>query len=281
MPSETINESQRAAVLVEALPYIRALSGKVAVVKYRGEEAGAEAVALDIALLQQLGMRPLLIHDFGDETPRWRERVAAANGELVEAINRYGGRAVGLGGKGGKGVGMTGAGDAGAAGESELDASLLTLLLQNGFVPVVMPAGTGAEVCRLDADRLAARVACAVEAWTLVMITAAGDWEEGGILATVGEMTTRLRGGELPAASGAMLDAVLYALRRKVPTAHIVDGSRPHALVLELLSEEGVGTTVRPGDGPHFVADCARYFQDAEHWIRPDLVVGRKQVVRF
>ena len=187
----------------------------------------------------------------------------AVNKDIVTLINRAGGKAVGLTGQDG---GLIRAKklllpakdkpnefvDLGQVGEIEaIDPSVITALEAGGFIPVVAPIGIGAEgeSYNINADLVAGKLAQVLHAEKLVMLTnTPGVLDEKGRLLT--GVTPRqidamvadgsLSGGMLPKISSA-----LEASRSGVKTVHIIDGRVPHALLLEVLTDQGVGTLIR------------------------------------
>lgn len=187
----------------------------------------------------------------------------AVNKDIVTLINRAGGKAVGLTGQDG---GLIRAKklllpakdnpnefvDLGQVGEIEaIDPSVITALEAGGFIPVVAPIGIGAEgeSYNINADLVAGKLAQVLHAEKLVMLTnTPGVLDEKGRLLT--GVTPRqidamvadgsLSGGMLPKISSA-----LEAARSGVKTVHIIDGRVPHALLLEVLTDQGVGTLIR------------------------------------
>jgi len=229
-----------------------------------------------------------LMHQMGLEARRYRghritdERtltliemaLSELNQDLTSLINREGGRAVGLDGQDGRFIHARpmappaddpDAPDLGFVGDVEnIDTSLIELLLSRDFVPVVMPIGVSADntTYHINSDRLAGQLARALEAEKLVLMTnIAGVLGRDGKLipilkASDGDKLLRDRvvhGGMEP-----RLAAAVSAVREGVRSVHIIDGSVPNALLLELLTAEGVGTAVR-SDAPDFFADTKAY----------------------
>jgi acetylglutamate kinase len=185
------------------------------------------------------------------------------NKEIVNLINQHGGHAVGLTGKDGafiraKKMLVRGPGDSeemmdiGQVGEVEaIDPQIIVTLLAGSFIPVIAPIGFGSkgESYNINADLVAGKVAEILKAEKLVVLTnTPGVLDKGGNLLT--GLTARkvdelfaddtISGGMLPKISSA-LDAV----KNGVNTCHIIDGRVEHALLLEILTNEGVGTLIR------------------------------------
>jgi acetylglutamate kinase len=187
----------------------------------------------------------------------------AVNKDIVTLINRAGGKAVGLTGQDGafiraKKLLMPDKDkpnefvDIGQVGEIEsIDPAVITALETGGFIPVVAPIGIGAsgESFNINADLVAGKLAEVLHAEKLVLLTnTPGVLDEQGKLLTgvtprqIDEMVASgiLSGGMLPKISSA-----LEAARSGVKTVHIIDGRVPHALLLEVLTDQGVGTLIR------------------------------------
>jgi acetylglutamate kinase len=184
------------------------------------------------------------------------------NKEVVELINQAGGKAVGLTGQDGAFIRArkmllpskeSGGGiDLGQVGEIDsIDPQVIAALEQGGFIPVVAPIGTGADgtTYNINADLVAGKLAEILKAETLVLLTnTPGVLDEKGQLLTgitprqIDDMVAAgtLSGGMLPKISSA-----LEAARSGVKAVHIIDGRVPHALLLEVLTDQGVGTLIR------------------------------------
>jgi acetylglutamate kinase len=299
-----MNPSQKAGILSEALPYLRAFHGKTLVIRFGGhamaDPALKEGFARDVALLRLVGMKPIVVHgggwgidelmkQMGLESRRYRghritdERTLTVvemalgelNQELTSLINRHGGRAVGLNGQDGRFIHARkmpapaddpDAPDLGFVGDVEsIDTALIELLLSRDFVPVIMPIGVAADgsTYNINSDLLAGRLARALEAEKLVLMTnVAGVLDRDGKVAhilTANAADELLRDHVVHGGMEPRLIAALRALREGVRSVHIIDGGVPSALLLEVLTAEGVGTAVRTDDGPHFFADSRAY----------------------
>jgi acetylglutamate kinase len=188
------------------------------------------------------------------------------NRDVVGLINRHGPFAVGLSGEDAnlltasrKRVLVNGEPvDIGLVGQIDtVDPGTLSALLGNGRVPVISPVATGrgGEVYNINADTAAAAIAVALGAAKLVVLTdveglyAGWDGAAGG----PGELISELTAGELaalmPGLSSGMIpkmEACLQAVRGGVPRAHVLDGRLPHAILLEIFTDSGIGTMVLP-----------------------------------
>ena len=279
--------SDKAAVLVEALPYIRRFAGQVVVVKYGGNAlAGANDGALslfadDIVLMRQVGMRPVVVHGGGPQISDLMQRlgkvaefrnglrvtdsetvdivrmvlIGQVNPQLVAAINVHGALAVGVSGED-AGLIRARARDPelGFVGDVEsINPTILRALLDDGFVPVVATIGTDAagHAYNINADTVAGAIAESLGAEKLVYLT---DIE--GLRRVVDVPTSLIRqttpdeldaliadgtiaGGMIP-----KVESCVHAVRHGVRRAHILDGRIPHVLLLEIFTDEGIGTMV-------------------------------------
>lgn len=272
---------QRAGVLVEALPYIRRFSGSTVVVKLGGSaiQAGDVASVLeDIILLQYVGMRPVIVHGGGPEITAWQARVGLqttfVNGlrvtdeatmelvrmvltgkvgpELVTTINRIGGGAIGLSGEDGPMIWARPHRDhrqLGYVGEIDhVDPSPVQAVLDGDRIPVIASIGLGDDdgaSYNINADTAAAELSRSLGAAKLILLT---DVEgvhdrEGRLISSLDAAGARARildgtiaGGMIP-----KVDAALRAVDGGAE-AHVIDGRVQHALLLELLTEAGIGT---------------------------------------
>jgi acetylglutamate kinase len=276
-----IDVGSRAQVLVEALPYIRRFYGQRVVIKLGGramEERQAETL-LDIVLLRYVGMYPVLVHGGGPEITAMSERLGITsefrnglrvtdektievvkmvltgkiNPNLVAAINRLGGQAVGMSGEDGPSI-IAEAQDPqlGYVGKvTQINAEPIEALISRGYIPVVASIGLGYDghAYNINADTVAAEVAVALKAAKLILLT-----DVPGVLGEDGQVLTELQQEQAQRMisdgkiSGGMIPKLQAALRalEAVPLAHIIDGRTSHALLLELFTESGIGTMVMP-----------------------------------
>src|SRR5215510_8943476 len=268
---------QRAEVLLEALPYIRAFQGKTLVIKYGGaamEQADLkEQFAQDVLLLKLVGMRPVIVHGGGPQIGALMKRlgktaefvggmrvtdaetveivemvlVGKINKEIVGLINLHGGRAVGLSGKDGSLI------RAHKRMHRQADGSMADIGLvreEGGFIPVIAPVGVGAdgETYNINADLVAGDVAAALFAEKLIHLTDVQGikGEDGRHLSTLTKREAErliksnvIDGGMLP-----KVESAIRALSGGAQKAHIIDGRLPHAILLEVLTKEGIGTEI-------------------------------------
>jgi acetylglutamate kinase len=190
------------------------------------------------------------------------------NQEIVGLINQHGGKAVGLTGQDGAFIqarkmmlrdGQSGEDvDIGYVGEIErIDPELIALLDTRDFIPVVAPIGVGheGEAYNINADLVAGKLAETLRAEKLVLMT-----NTAGVLDQKGNLLTGLSASEIEALfadgtiHGGMLPKIgsaLDAVKNGVKSSHIIDGRVEHALLLEVLTNEGVGTMIRADEPAH------------------------------
>jgi acetylglutamate kinase len=273
----------KAAVLVEALPYIRRFYEKTIVIKYGGHAMTDDdlraSFAVDVVLLKYIGLRPVIVHGGGpqigeilaklgrestfvdglrvtdDATMEVVEMVLGGriNSEIVELVNRGGGRAVGLTGNDG---GMftvrrklRGGKDIGRVGEiMEVDPAPITAVASAGFVPVVAPIGVDSEGVshNVNADEAAGAIARALQAEKLILLTDVEGVKDGsGQLIpqlSVEEARKLVSEGSVRAGMIPKVECCIDALSGGVSRAHIIDGRIVHAILLEVFTDGGVGT---------------------------------------
>jgi acetylglutamate kinase len=277
----TLTVEERAKVLVEALPYIKRFHGQIVVIKVGGNaiEKAKEQTLLDVVLLRYVGMQPLLVHGGGPEITAMSERLGLTaefkNGlrvtdektmevvkmvltgkvspDLVASLNRLGGQAVGMSGEDGPSIiAEPLSAEMGFVGKVvQVNAEPITALLSRGYVPVIASIGLGYDghAYNINADTVAAEIAVALGAAKLILLTDVPGVQgaDGGVVAVMSrdDAQRRIETGEVTGGMIPKLQACLRSLDR-VPLAHIIDGRVPHALLLELFTEAGIGTMVTP-----------------------------------
>lgn len=273
----------KAKVLIEALPYMRRFVGKTIVLKYGGaamKDAGLRAsFAVDVGLLKQIGLRPVIVHGGGpqigallerlgrtstfvdglrvtdDETMEVVEMVlgGTVNREIVELIQRGGGQALGLTGADGGLLRvrrrLKDGRDIGRVGEVvTVDPAVVEAVTEKGFIPVVAPIGVGEDglTYNVNADEAAGALAQALRAEKLILLT---DVE--GVLDADGKLIRRLTREQAheQIASGTIrggmipkVECCLAAVQGGVTRAHVIDGRLEHVVLLEIFTDRGVGT---------------------------------------
>ncbi len=285
-----------ARILSQALPYMREYNARNIVVKYGGHAMGDEKIAgdfaRDIVLMKQVGMNPIVVHGGGPQIGAMLERLkvksefvdglrvtdaatveivemvlsGTINKQIVAAINKAGGRAVGLSGKDAnfliaRKVTRTKKDpdshiervlDLGFVGEpEEIDPSFLESFEQSDIIPVVAPIGIGRDgaTYNINADTVAGAIAAAMKAERLLLLT-----DVKGVLDKDKRLIQELTAAQVRALiadgtiSGGMIPKVetcLLAVDGGVAGAIILDGRVRHATLLEIFTDKGVGTLIK------------------------------------
>jgi acetylglutamate kinase len=242
-----------------------------------------EDFARDVVLLKYVGMNPVVVHGGGPDITRYMERlgmevkfveglrvsdeatvevakmvlVGKQNKDIVLRLGRHGQPAVGLCGDDGllftvkkRLVGQT---DVGFVGDIEsVDADVLNHIAAD-YIPVIASVGADRDgnSYNVNADAAAAAVARALAAFKVIFLTDVEGWraDPNDPESRISEATAEEVSSRLDGVGGGMrpkLEACLDALEAGVANAHIVDGRRPHTLLLELFTDEGIGTKLWP-----------------------------------
>lgn len=221
-------------------------------------------------LMQRLGKEPKFVRGFrvtDAETAEIAEMVLAGkiNKELVDLINRSGGLAVGLNGKDANLLRVskipperTGGVDLGFVGEvEEVNPSVLHLLSSAGYIPVVSSTSADEEgnTLNLNADHVAGKIAAALKSTKLIFLTDVDgiyrDPNDPSTLISVlkaSEAKELLQKGVIERGMIPKVEACLEALANGVPQTHIINGSIPHALLMEVFTDKGIGTMIVADD---------------------------------
>ena len=291
--TSNLSPAQKAAIIAEALPYIRRFQDKTLVIKYGGNAMTdphlKECFARDVVLLKLVGFNPVVVHGGGPQIETMLSRVGKkgeflqgmrvtdaetmevvemvlggqVNKEIVSLINQAGGKAVGLTGKDSNFIraqklmmeNKDNPGDLidiGQVGDiTQIDPSLISFLDKGDFIPVIAPIGVGedGESYNINADVVAGKLAEILKAEKLVLLT-----NTPGVLDKAGNLLTGLTPRDIDdlvadgTLSGGMLPKIgsaLDAARNGVKSVHIIDGRVEHCLLLEILTDHGVGTMIK------------------------------------
>jgi acetylglutamate kinase len=275
---------EKAQVLVEALPYIQRFADKTVVIKYGGhamtDEELRASFARDVVLLKAIGVRPVVVHGGGPQIEELLKRLGQSssfvdgrrvtddatmevvdmvlgrlNREIVELVNRAGGRAIGLTGNDARMLQvrrrLVGGKDLGRVGEVvTVDPGPIRDVSAAGYVPVVAPLGVDADgqTYNVNADEAAGAIACAFHAEKFILLTDVEGVKDRG-----GKLLSRLARDQVKGLiddgtiSGGMIPKVeccLDALAGGVERTHIIDGRILHAVLLEVFTDGGVGTLI-------------------------------------
>lgn len=270
--------------LLEALPYIKQFHGRTIVIKYGGaamrDEQLKEAFATDVVLLKYVGMNPIVVHGGGPDITEYMQRLGMevrfvdglrvsdpetvevakmvllgkVNSDIVNRINRHGQPAVGLSGEDGRLFSVRPVPNADKVGQvGEIDRVDVDVLnhIASDYIPVIAAAASDLEgrSYNVNADAAAGKVAAALPAHKAIFITDVPGWLEdpndpASLISSatadeVEEAVEGIEGGMRP-----KLQACLEAIRGGVDSVQIVDGRRPHSMLLELFTDAGVGTKI-------------------------------------
>ena len=275
----------KAAILMESLPWIKRAWGRTVVIKYGGaamtDEALRHSVAADVVLMKLVGINPVIVHGGGPEITRYMLRlempvefvdglrvttpeamelvrmvlVGKVNGDLVSAINAHGRLAVGISGDDGNLIRATQKDPRlGRVGDvTAVDTAVVTNLIEDGFIPVIASVGAGDDggSFNINADLVAGEIAAALGAEKVIFLTDvdglyADFSDEGSLISalTFDEASSMIDRGELASGMIPKVGACVHALRQGVSRAHILNGTIPHALLLEVYTDEGIGTMI-------------------------------------
>ncbi|MBA2747575.1 MAG: acetylglutamate kinase [Tatlockia sp.] len=246
------------------------------------DSALKDRVVRDVVFLACVGLRPVIVHGGGPEINSWLDKlgiepqfnnglrvtdaptmdvvemvlVGRVNKEIVSLINQAGGSAVGLCGKDGNLIkarpeGREGIGFVGEV--STMDVRILESLLKDGYIPVVssVAADENGQAYNINADTVAGEIAAALGAEKLILLT-----DTAGILEDYKDPSTLLYKLDIQQAreliaqgvvSGGMIPKVnccVRSLAQGVKAAHIIDGRIPHALLLEIFTDSGIGSMI-------------------------------------
>jgi len=278
--------SEKIKTLLEALPYIRRFFGSTFVIKYGGaameEESLKKEFARDVALLKYVGINPVIVHGGGpmigrllkdlqiptkfvdglrvtdEKTLEVVEMVLSGfiNKEIVKNINDMGGRAIGLSGKDGRLLRAKRVDDKdiGFVGDIiKVNVDIIKDINKHGYIPVIAPLADGVDgySYNINADTAAGRIAEALSAEKLILLT-----DVDGVLGGDGSLISSLSNEEVDllikkkTISGGMIPKVtccIDAIKGGVKETHIINGRIPHAILLEVFTDSGIGTKISGG----------------------------------
>lgn len=272
-----------AEVLTQALPYIQTFANKIIVIKYGGnamiDEKLKSSFARDIVLLKSVGMHPIVVHGGGPQIGETLDKLGIksefidglrvtcedtidvvdmvlggqVNKHIASLIGSHGGNAIGLSGKDSQLISAqpTSKKELGFVGEiTHINTHALDVLISADIIPVIAPIGVGTEgeSYNINADIVAGKIAEEIGAEKLILLT-----NTPGILDSDSELLTGLNntsvvelidsgvihGGMLP-----KVQCALSAINKGVKSSHIIDGRVPHAVLLEIFTDHGVGTLI-------------------------------------
>lgn len=281
-----MNPKANVQTLLEALPYIREFHGRTVVIKYGGaamrEEALRDDFAKDVVLLKYVGLKPVIVHGGGPEITEHMERLGMEvrfhqglrvsdadtvevakmvllgklNSDIVQRLNRHGQAAVGLSGEDGSLFEVEPASNAEQVGfvgrVKRVEVDVLNHIAAD-YIPVIASAASdgAGQSYNVNADEAAGKVAAALGAHKAIFLTDVEGWladphDPASLVsrATVAEVAAALEG--IAGGMRPKLAACVDAIQGGAGSAHIIDGRRPHSLLLELFTDAGIGTMVTP-----------------------------------
>lgn len=278
---------QKAGTLIAALPYIQKFYKKTVVIKYGGNAMVSEklkdAVISDVVLLSLVGINVVLVHGGGPEISDMLKKVGKesrfvgglrytdretidivkmvlagkVNKELVSRLSKKRGKAIGLCGLDGsliKARKLEASEDLGFVGEvTDINPDVILNAFSDGYIPVVATVAEGedGETYNINADTAAAKIAAAVGAVKLILLTdiqgvMRDPSDEKSLIPVIRtnevkglEESGVIKGGMIP-----KIECCVDAIEAGVRRAHIIDGRIPHSILIELLSDEGIGTMI-------------------------------------
>jgi acetylglutamate kinase len=277
---------QVAKTLIDAFPFIKEFRKKIVVIKYGGaaqiDPILKEKFAKDIVLLYLIGIRPVIVHGGGKKINDYLKKLniqtefkdgqrvttkenmevvemvlsGLINKEITSLLNTHGAKAIGISGKDANFLSAK-AKDSGEFGYTgtivDVDASVITNLIDEGFIPVIAPIATANEISHpgfnINADLAASRISTALKAKKVVFMT-----DTSGVLDKNSSLISTLYKKDIEklvddgTISGGMIPKIkasLEAVDGGVEKSHIIDGRVENSILLELFTSEGIGTVIK------------------------------------
>lgn len=217
--------SEKAGILIDALPYIRDFNQKIVVLDYglAGVLSGEQerSVMEDIALLKTVGMKPVLVHGTRTGADVFRE-----NKRMANLIEQCGIKAVGICG---------------------IDLQTIHILIDNDYIPVITPNDIDNEDEIINPEKTAMEIAVRIGADKLMFLTRQPGVVCGNeiqALLTLAELKEQMKRGVADAHMCRKLNKGIYAIEHGVQRVHYIDGRTQHGILLELFSVKGIGTVL-------------------------------------
>jgi acetylglutamate kinase len=284
----------QARILAEALPHMQRYDRQTVVIKYGGHAMGdpalAAAFAQDVVLLKQAGVNPIIVHGGGPQIAGMLKRLqlksefvhglrvtdkptvevvemvlaGLINKDIVTAINRQGGKAVGISGKDANLMmarkitempdpesNLMQAVDIGYVGDpAQVNPHIVEVIAGSDLIPVIAPVGISneGETLNINADTFASALAARMKAKRLLLLTdVAGVLDKDGKLLpqlTIEEARRLIRDGVITGGMIPKIEGCIEVVEAGVEAVVVIDGRVPHCVLLELFTEHGVGTLV-------------------------------------
>jgi acetylglutamate kinase len=292
----SIDAHLQARILAEALPHLIRYDEKTVVIKFGGNAMGdqklADAFAQDVVYLKQSGVNPIVVHGGGPQIAAMLKKLAlpstfvhglrvtdkptvdvvemvlgSTNKEIVAAIHRQGGKAVGISGKDANMMiakkitempdpesNIMKAIDLGYVGEPDVvDPYVVEVLAKSDLIPVITPIGVSrdGQTLNINGDTFASALATRMKATRLLLLTdVAGVLDKDKKLIpelTVSQARALIRNGTISGGMIPKIEGCIDVVEAGVEAVVIIDGRVPHCVLLELFTEHGVGTLVKAG----------------------------------
>jgi len=284
----------KARILAEALPHLIRYDDQTVIIKFGGHAMGkpalSEAFAQDVVYLKKSGVNPIVVHGGGPQIGAMLQKLqiksefvnglrvtdkptveivemvlaGAINKEIVSAINRHGGQAVGISGKDANLMiarritqvqdpesNLMRSVDLGYVGEPEIvNPHIVEVISKSDLIPVIAPVATSrdGETLNINADTFASALAAKMKAKRLLLLTdVAGVLDEHKKLIpqlTLAEARKLISNGTISGGMIPKIEACVEVVEQGVEAVVIIDGRVPHCVLLELFTEHGVGTLV-------------------------------------
>ncbi|MDO5045795.1 acetylglutamate kinase [Campylobacter sp.] len=273
-----------AEIIVSALPYIQKFRDKIFVIKYGGaaqiDENLKNDFARDVVLLSLVGIKVVIVHGGGKKINSILDKLeiksefvdglrvtdedamevvemvlsGLINKEITALLNKHGAKAIGISGKDANMLKAKKLDDGkyGFVGDiTDVKEDVIIKLLSDGFIPVIAPIATDdkANSYNINADLCASAVASKLKAEKIMFLTDTAGILDGekNLISKLDERSISelkssgvISGGMIP-----KVDAALECVKSGVKNAHIIDGRLPHSILLELFTDEGIGTMIR------------------------------------
>ena len=290
----TVTAHEKARILAEALPYLVRYDEQTVVIKFGGHAMGSpeltEAFAQDIVYLKLSGINPIVVHGGGPQIAAMLKKLeiksefkhglrvtdkptvevvemvlaGAINKEIVSAINKQGGKAVGISGKDANLMiakritempdpesNIMQAVDIGYVGDpEEVNPHIVEVISKSDLIPVIAPVGVSrdGQTLNINADTFASALAARMKAKRLLLLTdVEGVLDKGKKLIpqlTIEEARKLIRNGTITGGMIPKVEGCIEVVESGVEAVVVIDGRVPHCVLLELFTEHGVGTLV-------------------------------------
>jgi acetylglutamate kinase len=290
-----IDAHVQARILAEALPHLIRYDEQTVVIKFggnaMGDQALADAFAQDIVFLKQSGVNPIIVHGGGPQIAAMLKKLSinapfvnglrvtdkptvdvvemvlagAINKEIVAAIHRQGGKAVGISGKDANLMiakkitempdpesNIMKAIDLGYVGEPEtVDPHIVEVISKSDLIPVIAPIGVSrdGQTLNINGDTFASALAARMKAKRLLLLTAGVLDKDRNLIPelTVSQARALIRDGTISGGMIPKIEGCIDVVEAGVEAVVVIDGRVPHCVLLELFTAHGVGTMVKAG----------------------------------